>query len=167
MSHLITPNFVTANAKTKNLLQRMSRFDLEDRLELICNEFALVGFRSGFSLADQVLTHALIKARSNVEFVVDLDANKSADVLVSLREITRETYGLEFKQRFSSKIDAVVTSGLVEEYTSKDKVRALIAINPLADFTNRQLIEYVLAHEVPVDPAEIAALQPAHDKRAA
>jgi len=167
MSHILAPNFATANARTKSLLQRMSRFDLHDRVELIGNEFGKVGFRSGFTLADQVLTHALISGRSNAEFVVDLDADKDAPVLDTLKEITRETYGLSFKRRFSSKIEAVLTSGDVGEYTAKDKVRHLIAINPLADWSGQQLIEYALAHELPVDPADIHALQPVNEKQAA
>jgi len=167
MSHIIAPNFATANTLTKSLLQRMSRFDLHDRLELIGNEFGRIGFRSGFTLADQVLTHALVSTRSNVEFVVDLDAKKEPGVLDTLKEITRETYGLVFKRRFSSKIEVVLTADDVGEYTAKDKVRPLLAINPLADWSNGQLIEYALAHELPVDPADIRALQPVKNKQAA
>lgn len=167
MFKIITPNFIVANSKTKNLLQRMSRFDLHDRLELIGNEFELVGFRTSFDLADQVLTHALITSRANVEFVIDLDATKNESLLRSLQTITKETYGLDFKKRFSSKVDAVLTTGDIGDYVSKDKVRNLLAINPVADWTSKELVDYVLAHEVPVNPQDILSLQNRSNAKAA
>lgn len=160
MSRIIKPNFAVANTRTENLIQRMARFDLHDRLELIGNEFDRMGFRTGFSLADQVLTHALLTSQANVEFVIDLDASKQPAVMNSLCEITRETYGLDLKNRLSKGIEAVLVSGIVDKYIAKDKVHNLLTINPLADWNARDLIDYVLAHEVPVDPADIAALQP-------
>ena len=160
MSRIISPNFATPNSRTKNLIQRMARFDLHDRIELIGNEFGIMGFRTGFSLADQVLTHALVTGRANVEIVIDLDAAKKKDVLDSLREITRETYALEFKKRMSKGVEAVLVSDNVDQYIAKDKVHNLLTINPLADWTSAQLVEYILAHEVPVDPADMAGIQP-------
>lgn len=160
MSRIITPNFATPTSRTQNFLQRMARFDLYDRLELIGNEFDVMGFRTGFSLADQVLTHALITNRSDVEFVVDLDASKPKKVLESLRNITRETYAFDLKKRLSKNIEAVLVSDNVDKYIAKDKVHNLLTINPLADWTSAQLIEYVLAHEVPVDPTDMFAAQP-------
>ena len=160
MSRILTPNFATPNSRTKNLIQRMARFDLHDRIELIGNEFGTMGFRTGFSLADQVLTHALVTGRANVEFVIDLDAAKKKAVLESLREITRETYALELKKRLSKSVEAVLVSDNVDRYIAKDKVHNLLTINPLADWTASQLVEYILAHEVPVDPADMAAIQP-------
>ena len=159
MSHIIAPNFASPTSRTKNLLQRMARFDLYDRLELIGNEFGTMGFRTSFSLADQVLTHALITNRSNVEFVIDLDASKSENVLESLCNITRETYALDFKIRLSKNIEAVLVSDNIDKYIAKDKVHNLLTINPLADWTSAQLIGYVLAHEVPVDPVDMLAAQ--------
>ncbi len=160
MSRIIKPNFATPNSRTKNLIQRMARFDLHDRLELIGNEFGTMGFRTSFSLADQVLTHALVTSRANVEFVVDLDADKKSDVLESLRDITRETYALELKKRLSKGVEAVLVSDNVDHYIAKDKVHNLLTVNPLSDWTAKDLVEYVLAHEVPVDPADMAAIQP-------
>ncbi len=160
MSQIITPNFATPSPKTKNLIQRMARFDLHDRIELIGNEFGKMGFRTSFSLADQVLTHVLITNRANVEFVIDLDANKKGDVLESLRDITRETYALEFKKRLSKGVETVLVSDNVDHYIAKDKVHNLLTINPLADWTARDLVDYILAHEIPVDPADMAAIQP-------
>jgi len=92
MSRIVKPNFAVASNKTSSLIQRMARFDLHDRIELIGNEFGRMGFRTSFSLADQVLTHALLTSRANVEFVIDLDATKERDVIERLQEITRETY---------------------------------------------------------------------------
>lgn len=158
MFKLLIPNFSTANSKTKNLLQRMARFDLHDRLELIGNEFGQFGFRTGFTLADQVLTHALVSERSNVEFVLDLDARKEKAVLENLKTITQETYGIHFNKRLSAEVDAVLTSDDVGQYSSKDKVRQVLAINPLSDWSTKALIEYSLAHEVPVDPQDIALI---------
>jgi len=145
MSRIVKLNFAIPDKRTENLIQRMARFDLYDRLELIGNEFGRMGLRTSFSLADQVLTHALLTSQANVEFVIDLDANKQSAVINSLREITRETYGLDLKRR----------------------VHNLLTINPLADWSARDLIDYVLAHEVPVDPADIAALQPELETQAA
>lgn len=167
MSRIITPNFTVPSSKTKSLIQRMARFDLHDRLELIGNEFGKMGFRTSFTLADQVLTHALVTSRANVEFVIDLDASKKSDVLESLRDITRETYALEFKNRLSKGIEAVLVSDNVDRYIAKDKVHNLLTINPLADWSARALVDYILAHEVPVDPADMAAIQPELDTQAA
>lgn len=158
MFKLFSPRFVSATPRTRNLLQRMARFDLHDRLELIGNEFGTLGFRTGFTLADQVLTHALITTRSQVEYVVDLDAPKNAAMLENLKTITRETYGIRFDKRLSNDVEAVVTSYDEKQYTAADKVRDLLAINPLADWSDRQLIAYALAHEVPVDPQDIASI---------
>lgn len=160
MSKLIAPNFASPSSKTKSLIQRMARFDLGDRLELIGNEFDKMGFRTGFSLADQVLTHALVTSRANVEFVIDLDVTKKTNILESLRDITRETYGLELHKRLSNDVSTVLVSDNVDKYIAKDKVRNLLTINPLADWTARQLVDYVLAHEVPVDPADMLTIQP-------
>lgn len=160
MSKVITPNFTTPNPRTKNLIQRMARFDLHDRLELIGNEFGTMGFRTSFSLADQVLSHAIISSGANVEIVVDLDATKKKDVLQSLRDITRETYAINFEKRLSKHVEAVLVSDNIEHYIAKDKVHNLLTINPLADWTTKSIIEYILAHEVPVDPADILAAQP-------
>lgn len=167
MTRIITPNFAVANSITKNVLQRMARFDLYDRLELIGNEFGKIGFRTSFSLADQILTHALLTSHSNVEFVIDLDAVKSNNMIQSLQRITQETYGLDLKRCLSSDVKIVLTSSDVGEYSSKDKVRNLLAINPLADWDTKKLIEYVLAHEVPVDPADIHNLQSLQCKQVA
>ncbi len=167
MSRIITPNFTTPNSRTKSLIQRMARFDLHDRIELIGNEFGKMGFRTGFSLADQVLTHALVSTRANVDFVIDLDASKKANVLESLCYITRETYALDLKKRLSNGVEAVLVSDNVDRYIAKDKVHNLLTINPLADWDARELIEYVLAHEVPVDPADMLAAQPASSTQVA
>lgn len=160
MSQIITPNFTAPNPRTKSLIQRMARFDLHDRLELIGNEFGKMGFRTSFSLADQVLTHAMISSRANVEFVVDLDATKQNTIIESLSDITRETYAIDFKKRLSTGIEAVLVSDNVDRYIDKDKVHNLLTINPLADWNTKSLVEYILAHEVPVDPADILAAQP-------
>lgn len=160
MSRVLTPNFAKPSAKTKSLIQRMARFDLHDRLELIGNAFETFGLRTSFTLADQVLTHALVSSGAKVEFVVDLDATKEAHIVKSLQTLTRETYALTFNKRLSEKVETVLVSDNVDKYIAKDKVKNLITINPLADWTSRELIDYVLAHEVPVDPAEILALQP-------
>ncbi len=167
MLGILKPNFTTANAKTKNLIQRMARFDLTDRLELIGNEFGKLGFRTGFSLSDQVLTHALVTTRANIEFVIDLDASKGKEALRSLQKITRETYDLEFKHRLSSGVEMVFDSNPSDRYISKDKVRNLLTINPLADWNSKALVEYVLAHEVPVDPIDILAMQPEFNSQVA
>jgi len=167
MSRIVKPNFAIPDKRTENLIQRMARFDLYDRLELIGNEFGRMGLRTSFSLADQVLTHALLTSQANVEFVIDLDANKQSAVINSLREITRETYGLDLKRRLSKGVEAVLVSDNVDKYIAKDKVHNLLTINPLADWSARDLIDYVLAHEVPVDPADIAALQPELETQAA
>lgn len=167
MTHVIQPNFATPSSKTKSLIQRITRFDLHDRLELIGNEFGRMGFRTSFSLSDQVLTHALLTNRANVEFVIDLDATKKRDVIESLKEITRETYGLDLKRRLSNDVEAVLVSDNVDKYIAKDKVLNLITINPLADWSTQDLINYIMAHEVPVDPADIAALQPETKTQAA
>ncbi len=167
MSRVISPNFATPSAKTKHLIQRMARFDLHDRLELIGNEFEQTGFRTGFSLSDQVLTHALITSRAKVEFVIDLDADKNPEVLESLHSITQETYALKFDKRLSKHVAAVLVSDNVDKYIAKDKVRNLLTINPLADWSSKDLIEYVLAHEVPVDPADMLVAQPEYKIQAA
>lgn len=167
MSRIVTPNFAIPSSKTKNLIQRMARFDLHDRLELIGNEFGRMGFRTRFTLSDQVLTHALLTGRSNVEFVIDLDATKETSVIESLQEITRETYGLDLKRRLSKDVEAVLVSDDVEQYIAKDKVLNLLTINPLADWSSQDLVHYIMAHEVPVDPADIAALQPETKTQAA
>lgn len=158
MQNILKPNFVTPSTKTSNLIQRIARFDLHDRLELIGNQFGRMGFRTSFSLSDQVLTHALLTSRANVEFVIDLDAVKKQDIIESLKEITRETYGLDLKRRLSKDVEAVLASDNVDTYIAKDKVLNLLTINPLADWSSKDLVDYVLAHEVPVDPADIAAL---------
>lgn len=167
MFDILKPNFSSPAATTKSLIQRMARFDLEDRLELIGNEYGTMGFRTGFGLADQVLTHAIITSSANVEFVVDLDATKSSGVLRSLKEITRETYALDFKAKLSDEVETVLESTQSDHYISKDKVRSLLTINPLADWNQKALVEYILAHEVPVDPADMLAAQPEHPVQAA
>lgn len=167
MFDILKPNFSSPAATTKNIIQRMARFDLEDRLELIGNEYGKMGFRTGFGLADQVLTHAIITSRANVDFVVDLDAKKSSSVLRSLKDITRETYALEFKSRLSDDVETVLESAQSGTYIAKDKVRNLLTINPLADWNRKALIEYILAHEVPVDPADMVAVQPERPVQAA
>lgn len=160
MSRIVKPNFAVASNKTSSLIQRMARFDLHDRIELIGNEFGRMGFRTSFSLADQVLTHALLTSRANVEFVIDLDATKERDVIERLQEITRETYGLDLKRRLSKGVEAVLVSENIDKYIAKDKVLNLLTINPLADWSASDLVNYIMAHEVPVDPADIALLQP-------
>lgn len=159
MSRIVIANFAVPNVKTENLIQRMARFDLHDRIELIGNEFGKMGFRTSFALADQVLTHALVTSRANVEFVIDLDATKQPELIKSLSDITRETYGIDLQSRLSKDVEAVLVSDNVEKYIAKDKVHPLLTINPLADWSDQDLVDYVLAHEVPVDPSDIAALQ--------
>ena len=61
MTRVVEPNFTRPDIKTKSLVQRMARFDLADRVDLIASTFATRVFRTRFSLADQVLLHALIK----------------------------------------------------------------------------------------------------------
>lgn len=159
MSRIVKPNFANPSSRTKQLIQRMARFDLHDRLELIGNEFGKTGFRTSFSLSDQVLTHAMLTSRANVDLVVDLDAKKDAHVLESLKNITQETYALEFMKSMSGDVEAVLVSDHLDKYIAKDKVHNLLTINPLADWNSKQLVEYILAHEVPVDAADILTIQ--------
>ncbi|MDJ0614891.1 MAG: hypothetical protein QNJ29_14580 [Rhizobiaceae bacterium] len=84
---------------------------------------------TSFELADQVLTHLLITA--GVDF--DLFEDGSARGRESIRSITSDRYGL--KLIFGS--------------------NGLAARDLLAGWSIDALVQYVLDHEVPVDPRDI------------
>jgi len=160
-------DFKTADSKTRNLVQRMSRFDLHDRIELIANTFGNIVFRTGFSLADQVLTHALVSARLNVSFIKS-DANEKPDAnLASLQQITADLYGLRFDDRIDENAEIIISAdeftGKKSGYIGKDAQTMLIQVNPVSDWSYEELVQYVLDHEVPVNPADM----PGKDIRAA
>ena len=93
MSRIVYADFSAPDAKTRNLVERMNRFDLVERLELIQASFSNLVIRSRFSLADQVLLHALVS--SGLAFELVHTDNKGDNIEQSLVAITREAYGLQ------------------------------------------------------------------------
>ncbi|MEM9332896.1 MAG: hypothetical protein AAGA53_16365 [Pseudomonadota bacterium] len=159
MSQVISPNFSKPDAKTRNLIQRMRRFDLLDRIELIENTFNKIVFKTRFSLADQVLLHALISSRANVRIVSLIDLQSASSTVQSLIGITKDLYGLALEGNALSNVDLVLAvDGMNEdgtEFIQSNPFDTAHRINPLADWSQEQLIDYVLAHEVPVNPDDM------------
>ncbi|MEO0909630.1 MAG: phosphoadenosine phosphosulfate reductase family protein [Pseudomonadota bacterium] len=157
MTKVLKHNFVNPDAKTKNLVQRLKRFDLADRLELIANTFDGLVLRTRFSLADQVLAHALVSNQIKVKFVADTKSVKAGSD--TLRKITIETYGLDFNAGEASKDDTVISSAeFSKEYTDfigQEAISKQLQVNPIIDWSYQELVDYVLAHEVPVNPADM------------
>lgn len=118
MSQVISPNFSKPDAKTRNLIQRMRRFDLLDRIELIENTFNKIVFKTRFSLADQVLLHALISSRANVRIVSLIDLQSASSTVQSLIGITKDLYGLALEGNALSNVDLVLAvDGMNEDGT--------------------------------------------------
>ena len=92
--------------------------------------------RTEFTLADQVLSHMLVSLGIDVH----LEAKtRSAKKRWSTARLTLERYDLKLSQ-----------PGLV---TSAD---ILASANLLFDWSHEDLVQYVLDHEVPVDPQDMA-----------
>ena len=159
MTRIVEPNFARPDIKTKSMLQRMARFDLADRVDLIASTFAARVFRTSFTLADQVLLHALIKNKIDVTIVNAVGQSAKDRNLESLIGITRDLYGLEFSGEDAGEADValvtVATGGKDGKFIGKDQASKLMTINPLADWSYDALVGYVLAHEVPVNPADM------------
>ncbi|MEM9278127.1 MAG: hypothetical protein AAGA76_06110 [Pseudomonadota bacterium] len=157
MTRVISPNFSRLDRKTRNLVQRMARFDLADRLELIENTFGRIAFRSGFTLADQVLTHALVSNKTRFETVLLAGGTRSGANHESVQNITRDLYDLKFKDGLSNDIELVLATDHPGkgEFIERDSKGTTLLVNPLADWSNEKLVEYVLAHEVPVNPEDM------------
>ena len=167
MPQVISPNFSKPDVKTRNLIQRMSRFDLSDRIELLENAFAKIVFRTRFSLADQVLLHALVSSRAKVSIVSLIDLDCVGPTLASLVGITKDLYGLELGSEAAKDVDLVLSNDVQSEvggeFIRPDPFGDAHRIHLLADWRRDQLVEYVLAHEVPVNPEDM----PGFKKRAA
>lgn len=93
---------------------------------------------SEFKLADQVLTHAIVA--SDVAFDLVKRNGSYGDVHSSLSSMTAERYGLTFQ--------------VAEDVSQNDT--ELDASILLKNWSREELIQYVLDHEVPVNPADIA-----------
>lgn len=89
---------------------------------------------SRFGLADQVLTHTLMQSGLSFELYPVAGTHKA-----SLIEITSERY------------DLVLREGLHPEAFVVDAQKLL------GDADHAQLVQYILDHEVPVDPDDIIA----------
>ncbi len=87
-----------------------------------------------FEIRDQVMTHLLVTA--GVEFDL-LEAPSPAPERASIRSITRERYGLALKPG-SDGVDAKEL---------------------LVDWPIDALVQYVLDHEVPVDPRDMPGFE--------
>ena len=157
MTKVLKHNFVNPDAKTKNLVQRLKRFDLADRLELIANTFDGLALRTRFSLADQVLAHALVSNQIKLKFVADTSSAKPGTD--TLKKITVETYGMDFGADEVGKEGTVISSAeFSKEYTDfigQEAISKQLQVNPVIDWSYQELVDYVLAHEVPVNPADM------------
>ena len=88
---------------------------------------------SGFNLADQVLTHALVAA--SVPFEIAMTNEAMRPQRQSISAITRDRYDLQF-----SKDDVCDADTMVLE-----------AKDVLHNWDETALVQYVLDHEIPVD----------------
>lgn len=86
-----------------------------------------------FGLVDQVMTHLLVTA--GIEF--DLIVNERLSDRQSIRSITVDRYGLEVQ----------------------NKSQGLDASSALQHWPVEALVQYILDHEVPVDPRDIPGFE--------
>jgi hypothetical protein len=158
-SRIAYPDFTAPDAKTRNLAERMKRFDLHDRLELLRNSFEGIVFRTRFTLADQVILHGLVSSHSRVKVLKDSENMARDAELKSLVGISREVYGLAFDEQVADEaqllIDSRIRVGRKTSFAGRDALTGLTAINPVADWSDEALVQYVLDHEVPVHPADM------------
>lgn len=118
---------------------------LETRLKAIAQSGRPISFVSSFSLADQILTYALISSglRDVTQFRTDMALTSAKG---SLRSITEERYAVTFETRGDT--DGKTKSG------SPKPVR-LTSSDILGDWSQSSLVAYVLDHEIPVDPFDM------------
>lgn len=93
--------------------------------------------KSDLGLADQVLTHALIAAGTS--FGVSGEEGSPGKSRETLASITYDRYGVEIGTDGSAPADAYV----------------LVASDLLKHWPEDALVQYVLDHEVPVDPRDM------------
>ena len=125
MSKIIAADFTAPDAKTRNLMQRMGRFDLQDRLELICNGFDKIVFRTRFTLADQVLLHGLVAIGADVQVVDGSDKSDKNTTLKSLIAITQDAYAVKLSDAIPQDagllIDSQIRIGRKSSFAGKKK----------------------------------------------
>lgn len=157
MTDIIIANFNAPDALTRTMAERMSRFDLQERLEFLTNSFDNITMRTQFSLADQVLLHGLVSIGANVDFVTIAVSNNANTQ--SLIKITQDAYDVSFENNMDSATQLLLDSNIriakKTSFAGRDAVSGVIAINPLADWSQAQLVQYVLDHEVPVNPEDM------------
>ena len=147
---------------------RFGDLDPFQRLSAIRAEFPEAVFVTGFSLADQAVTHMIASEHR----ALPIAKNDVGDDLASLVEITVERYDLQFEDPanlpagFHVRVVSELPEGAVPSrhgYLAMDETSGTLWINPLADWDEDRVIDHVLAHEVPVNPFDM----PGYVKRAA
>ena len=127
---------ITDSGSERNIVEFASEFDrkrerLMQRMSRLTRQEAEIVQESGFALADQVVTHALVSAGAKRLVIED----QSQPAKAGVREITLDRYGLKLG---SSRAGLKVSASSV-----------------LKGWSNADMVQYVLDHEVPVDPADM------------
>ena len=142
---------VIRNAEVRRIERALAPLDLSERLQYLQQNGHKPLFRSAMTLADQVITHALVALEGGKGDVRFVDVSSARE---SLGRITQERYALAFEAPGADRSGIVIsTDGRLVE-TGGGGLR----VNPVADWPVARLIAYVLDHEVPVDPGDMPGI---------
>lgn len=144
---------VIRNAEVRRIERALAPLDLSERLQYLQQNGHKPLFRSAMTLADQVITHALVALEGGKGDVRFVDVSSARE---SLGRITQERYALVFEAPGADRSGLVISTDgrLVETGAESGGLR----VNPVADWPVARLIAYVLDHEVPVDPCDMPGI---------
>ena len=174
------PNSIAINIKTLNTLLK-AQTPLE-RINTIVEVTEDAVFVSQLDLAGQYLTWLFSLADTDIK-IATLKNSLLFPEFASLVDITQSLYAVEIEQMSAdrpvsgvktevkglrslqsilSDVDAYLVAGSIEQsdehmFVEWDSDHELLRFAPLADVSLASIVAEILAHEIPVDPALMAA----------
>lgn len=159
---------------TEGLNHGLSKLTLDQRILFLNERFSRTVMVSNFSKADQYLAWLLTFSKRSVSLYSALNKapnqphSNALSVSKTLQSLTSELYGVFFKEIEGElddtigRYDAWITSAHRRAESEEAAPRfaiwrediGVVQINPLADFTSKQIALAVAEHEIPVNQAK-------------
>lgn len=165
---------------TEGLNHGLSKLTLDQRILFLNERFNRSVMVSNFSKADQYLAWLLTFSKRSVSLYSALGKapnqphspdqlhSKALSVSKTLQSLTSELYGVVFKEiegelddtigRYDAWITSAHRNAESEDVTPRFAIwredLGVVQINPLADFTSKQIALAVAEHEIPVNQAK-------------
>lgn len=141
------------------LNEALRPLDLPQRIALIAKKFPELVFTTSFGTEDQLTTWAIIEGNVDIEVATHL-SGPLLDYAQTLRAITQERYDTSIKTGaenggavwISGRSQHVVNANRNQSLVTWHADRAMLEIDPLADWSFEEVLQAVAEHEVPINP---------------